>query len=133
VPARPRFEWRHLDTAARLGQRAARMEMAASGRVDRVGHIPLEHNLRLGAGGVGDGDSCQQRLGVGVTRPRVDLGHGRLLDNPAQIHHGDPVRDVLNHPQVMGDDHGMSSSDDRALRTEAIIVWRKIAELGIAA
>jgi len=27
----------------------------------------------------------------------------------------------------------MSSSDDRALRSEAIIAWREIADLGIAA
>ncbi len=29
--------------------------------------------------------------------------------------------------------HAMSSSDDRALRSEAMVVWREIAELGIAA
>ena len=29
--------------------------------------------------------------------------------------------------------HAMSSSDDRALRAEAMVAWREVAELGIAA
>jgi putative transposase len=40
----------------------------------------------------------------------------------------DPVANLHNCPR-----HAMSSSDDRALRSGAIIVWREIAEPGIAA
>jgi putative transposase len=40
----------------------------------------------------------------------------------------DPVANLHNFPR-----HAMSSSDDRALRSEAMVAWRVIAELSIAA
>jgi len=52
---------------------------------------------------------------------------GRIYANKVRSIH-DPIANLINCHR-----HGMSSSDDRALRTEAIIVWRKIAELGVAA
>jgi putative transposase len=50
----------------------------------------------------------------------------RHLKRLVFIHDG--VANLHNCPR-----HAMSSSDDRALRSGAIIVWREIAELGIAA
>jgi putative transposase len=50
----------------------------------------------------------------------------RHLERLVFIH--DPVANRHNCPR-----HVLSSSDDRALRSGAIIVWREIAELGIAA
>jgi putative transposase len=40
----------------------------------------------------------------------------------------DPVANLQNCPC-----HAMSSSDDRALRSGAMVAWREIAELGVAA
>jgi putative transposase len=40
----------------------------------------------------------------------------------------DPIANLHNCPR-----HAMSSSDDRALRSEAMVAWREIAELGVAA
>ena len=50
----------------------------------------------------------------------------RHLKRFVSIHDG--VANLHNCPR-----HAMSSSDDRALRSEAIIVWSEIAELGVAA
>ncbi|MCX7342509.1 MAG: hypothetical protein NT037_18865 [Hyphomicrobiales bacterium] len=50
----------------------------------------------------------------------------RHLERLVFIH--DPVANLHNCPR-----HALSSSDDRALRSGTIIVWREIAELGIAA
>jgi hypothetical protein len=40
----------------------------------------------------------------------------------------DPIANVHNCPR-----HAMSSSDDRALRSGAMVAWREIVELGVAA
>jgi len=50
----------------------------------------------------------------------------RHLQRLVSIHDG--VANLYNFPR-----HAISSSDDRALRSGAIIVWREIAEPGIAA
>jgi putative transposase len=50
----------------------------------------------------------------------------RHLQRFVSIHDG--VANLHNFPR-----HAMSSSDDRALRSEAMVVWREIAEPGIAA
>jgi putative transposase len=68
-------------------------------------------------------------LQTGQTRCR------RLLLTPQRSHHlqrfvsiHDGVANLHNFPR-----HAMSSSDYRALRSEAMAAWREIAELGIAA
>ena len=50
----------------------------------------------------------------------------RHLQRFVSIH--DPIANLHNFPR-----HAMSSSDYRALRSEAMVAWREIAELGIAA
>ena len=50
----------------------------------------------------------------------------RHLKRFVSIHDG--VANLHNFPR-----HAMSSSDDRALRSEAMVAWREVAELGIAA
>jgi putative transposase len=50
----------------------------------------------------------------------------RHLQRFVSIH--DPIANLYNFPR-----HAMSSSDYRALRSEAMVAWREIAELGIAA
>jgi putative transposase len=50
----------------------------------------------------------------------------RHLQRFVSIHDG--VANLHNFPR-----HAMSSSGDRALRSGAIIVWREIAEPGVAA
>jgi putative transposase len=50
----------------------------------------------------------------------------RHLQRFVSIH--DVVANLHNFPRP-----AMSSSDDRALRSEAMVAWREIAELGVAA
>jgi putative transposase len=50
----------------------------------------------------------------------------RHLQRFVSIH--DPIANLHNFPR-----HAMSSSDYRALRSEAMAAWREIAELGVAA
>ncbi|MFY8193890.1 MAG: DDE-type integrase/transposase/recombinase [Novosphingobium sp.] len=50
----------------------------------------------------------------------------RHLKRFVSIHDG--VANLHNFPR-----HAMPSSDDRALRSEAMVAWRKIAEPGVAA
>jgi hypothetical protein len=53
---------------------------------------------------VGEGDRRDQRLGVRVEwlfEDRVGVGG---LDDAAQVHDGDAIRDVANHGQVVGDE-----------------------------
>ena len=50
----------------------------------------------------------------------------RHLQRFVSIHDG--IANVQNFPR-----HAMSSSDDRALRCEAMVAWREIAEPGVAA
>ena len=50
----------------------------------------------------------------------------RHLQRFVSIHDG--VANLHTFPR-----HAMSSSGDRALRSEAMVVWREIAELGVAA
>ena len=88
------------------GEPAARVEPAAGRRVDGAGHVALEHDLLAGGRqvGVGDGHGRQQGLGVGVHRPLVQLLGRRDLDDLPQVHDRDPVRDVPDHAQVVGDE-----------------------------
>ena len=58
--------------------------------------------LRARSGsGVGDGHGREERLRVGVGRPLVDVRAVADLDDLAQVHDGDPVRDVPHHGQVV--------------------------------
>ena len=64
----------------------------------------------------GDGDVAARRAGirdrhgadecrrVGVARARVERGGRRLLHQLAHVHHRDPVADVLDHREVVGDE-----------------------------
>ena len=81
------------------------MKDAAGRRVGRAGGLafedePLPAALELG---VGHGHGRAERLGVGVERvvkEGVAIGE---LDDLAEVHDGDAVRDVLDHAEVVGD------------------------------
>src|SRR5215204_1960600 len=53
--------------------------------------------------GVGDGDSGEQRGGVGVARLVVERASVGELHDLAEVHNGDAVGDVLYHGEVVGD------------------------------
>ena len=93
--------------AGRLGgPRAAGVEAAARRRVDRVGRLAADQRAgpRAVLLGVGDRDRRQQGAGVGMDRLGVELLGGRELDQLAQVHDCDPVGDVADDAEVVGDE-----------------------------
>jgi hypothetical protein len=92
--------------------RAAGVEAAAAGDQGRVGRLAGE-DLLLDV--VDLGDDRQQGPGVGVAGVGQD-GLGRaLLDDAAQVHHGQPVGDVPGQAEVVGDDQdGQAEVADQA-------------------
>ncbi len=97
---------RLLRGAEILRARAARPEATPRRRVDRARQLAPDPGLCLGAlgGRVGHRDRLDQRLGVGVRWPAVDVIAGPQLDDLAEIHDRDPIREVLHDRQVVRDD-----------------------------
>ena len=95
-----------------VGQgRAARVEPAAAGDPGRVGHLALEHD-RLDP--LDLRHDRQQGPGVRVLRRLQDLLGRAALDDPAEVHHRDPVGDVPGQPEVVGDDDDAEPERRRA-------------------
>ena len=95
---------RLLGRAAGEGQRAARVEAAAGRRIDRARDVALQHQAVAPGPRVRHRRRGDQRLGIGMQRP---VEHGRLgadLDDPPEIHHRDPVADMLDHAKVVRDE-----------------------------
>ena len=85
------------------GERAAVVELAAGGELQRVGHVAgdrleaLLAGARLGQGG-------EQALGVGVARVLEQGPHVGLLDDLGGVHDRDLVGHFGDHPEVVGDE-----------------------------
>src|SRR6478735_10481539 len=52
---------------------------------------------------IGQRDGRQESLGVGLLRVPQDLVPAALFDDPATLHHADPVGQDVHYGQVMGD------------------------------
>src|SRR5580704_1515788 len=86
--------------------RAARVEDAARGRIDRARHFALdwpENTLRLHSR-IGHRYCRQQCLGVRVQRVVEELVTNRKLDDAAEIHDGDALAEMPNNRQVVSDE-----------------------------
>ena len=99
------LERRHLDALREL-VRAAGPEVAALGPVGQRRRQARDRRQALGPRPVDAGDRAQQPPRVGVLRVVEDLVERPLLDDPARVHHRDPVGDVGHHAEVVGhEDH----------------------------
>ena len=98
-----RLEWRHLGLALFDGERASRVEAAASGRFGKVGRSSLER--RLGRGVADAWQSGDQMGGVGMPWCGKERARRRLFHEPARIHDADAVGGVGVHAHVVGDEH----------------------------
>ena len=98
---------RRLGRAADLGRvAAAGVEPAAGRRVGGAGHVALEHDpLAPREVGIRDRHRREQRLRVGMHRRRADVLRRPDLDHLAEVHDGDPVGDLADHREVVGDEH----------------------------
>ena len=93
-----------LGVAEAVAQPAAGVEAAARRRVGRRGDVALEHEPLLADPRVGVGHGRQEGDRVRVAGLGVELVDGGQLDQPAQVHHPDPVADVLDDREVVGDE-----------------------------
>ena len=102
LPAVDHHELLRRDRAVVPGHRAARVEAAAGRRAGRVGHVPRQVSGE-GSAPVGPGNGRDQCLGVGMDRVGPDGGGVTGFHDPPQIHHGDPVGDLPDDREVVGD------------------------------
>lgn len=79
-----------LLTAYVLGGRAAGVEFAAGGGIDRARDVAAKHDPRPLALRIGDRDGRQQRLGIRMERLAEQFIPRRKLDKRAQVHDADP-------------------------------------------
>ena len=96
--------------ADRLGERATGMETAPRRRIDRVRWIAGKGGGLDTPVGVHRRHRRQQRLGIGMEGPLVDVVDGADLDNLSEIHDQHAVADILHHIQIMGDEEGSGIS-----------------------
>ena len=82
------------------------MEAATRGRVDRRRHVSLEHDplARGGLARVRNRHRREQGLRVGHDRPLVELLRRGDLDDFAEVHDRDSVRDMADDAEVVGDE-----------------------------
>ena len=104
MAGRERIERRHGIGAARSRARATVAKAAAGRPVERRGDRALDRDQPVLLA-IEARDRAQQRIGVGVPRRAEQLEHVRGLDDAAGIHHRDPVGDLGDHAEIVGDHH----------------------------
>src|SRR5262245_52299413 len=78
------------------------MEMTALGWVDRTGYISFKNDAFFLDRRIRNGYSREQRFCIGMLRMLVEILIGSQFDNLAEVHHRDPVADMLYDVQIMG-------------------------------
>ena len=87
------------------GEGAARVEMAARGWRERAGDLGRGRRRGMGAGFAPKaGCRAQQHPGIGMRGPLVECLRRGQLDDPAEVHHRYPVRNVPHHLQIVRDE-----------------------------
>src|SRR3712207_5687727 len=82
---------------------AARMEITTTRRIGSIGDIPWQDD-RLGTyPRIGLGHRRQECFSIWMLGIVIQLCRLGLLSYLTDIHHGDPVADVFDDAQVMGD------------------------------
>ena len=87
---------RLLGAAALLGDEAPRVEDASRGRIERARQITAENDaltLHLHAR-IRHGHRRHERMSVGMQGMRKELLARGVLDDVAEVHHGDALRDL---------------------------------------
>ena len=105
-------------------ERAAGVEVAARRRCERARDLAAHGTCREPATGVGLGDRLEQRPRVRMLRPREHLVRRAGLDDLPEVHDGDPVGDVLDDRQVVGD-------EDQRHAELALEVADEVQDLGL--
>src|SRR5436190_315748 len=96
------FEQWWIDRLAlRQHIRAARVEAAAGGRIDRTWNVTLKDRPPALETGLGHRSGGQQRLSIGMQRFFEQVGIVGKLDDAAEIHHRHAMTDMLDHRKVV--------------------------------
>ncbi len=98
------FELRVYVAAVRYPDSASRVESAPARRIDWAGDISLENDPLPSSGGVGDRHSAEKSFRVRMKRIRVKVAFVCQFHNAAQVHHRDPIGNVLHHGKVVGNE-----------------------------
>src|SRR5437763_610157 len=69
------------------------------------GRLPGNRGQAPGLGPVQPGDGAEQAPRVRVLGVVEDFAPAAMLDDPPRVHHRDPVGQVGDHSQVVGDQH----------------------------
>ena len=101
-PRQPLLERRRLLGADRSGHRAAGMKGASGRRIGRLRRLPGEANPLPAPAQRRHGRD--ERAGVGMERPLVELGRRSLLDDLAEVHDGDAVAHVADDAEIVRDE-----------------------------
>jgi hypothetical protein len=98
----------------------ARVKRAANGRVQRRRGIARQHDAAAIAlaRGIGHGNRADQCPGVGMPRLFDHLPRFAEFDNFSEIHHRDPVGDVLHHRQIVRDEDHAQAEFAREFRQQ---------------
>src|SRR5437868_589538 len=78
--------------------------MTSRRRIGRAGNFPFEHGLLPPDRRVGNRDDRDQCLGIRVPGTCQKLLRRCYLHDLAEIHHGDPIADLLDHRHVVRDE-----------------------------
>lgn len=95
---------REFPAEGELGLRAAGVEGAAGGDVERGGGVPLELGGAVGPLWVGERHRGQEGLGVGVERGGAEGLPGGQVHQAPQVHDGDTAGDLGDDAQVVGNE-----------------------------
>ena len=89
--------------AAVAGIIAPLVETAFIRRVDGGSDLALNEDALLLCAELRDGDCGKQRLGVGMERVIKQLLCRRLFHDLPKIHHGDFIREMVDHGKIVRD------------------------------
>ena len=84
--------------------RASGMKRTSLRDVGRTGDISGQDGATLLPTWLRDRNGRHQRLRIGMLRRCVESTAGCDFDDPAEIHHGDPIGNVFNDAEIVGDE-----------------------------
>src|SRR3954449_3190830 len=93
-----------LDPAPRFSNRASQVEMATRRPMDGARNLARDFDAPSPEGRIEDWYGRLQRSRIGVQRRLKQIALVRQFDDPAEIHHGDSMADVLNNRKVMSNE-----------------------------
>ena len=126
VPTTEVAQLRLFHGATLVGVRAAGVEPTARRREHGRGRLADDVLMRDRGIGIGDRDRVEQHPGVGMGRPGVEVVTRGDLTDLAEVHDGDPIADVLDDGEVVGD-------EDQRQSVTHLEVFEQVDDLGLDA